>query len=216
MVEIIEILRQEHRNIEKLLSVLEQELSVFARGERPDYEVVGAIIEYFKQYPDSCHHPKEDIIYEKFKALNPGRAASITDLQGEHREGAERLRRVARIIDEVINDQDLLRESVEQIVRDFIDSERKHIALEDEIIFPAIVETLKAGDWADIALILADRYGPPSKADFEEQSALFAGIYSSLNRKQLEIARLKREVTKLKAERDILKNCLGPLPACAQ
>ena len=46
MVEIIEILRQEHRNIEKLLSVLEQELSVFARGERPDYEVVGAIIKY--------------------------------------------------------------------------------------------------------------------------------------------------------------------------
>ena len=32
---------------------------------------------------------------------------------------------------------------------------------------------------------------------------------------QLEIARLKREVTKLKAERDILKNCRGPLPACA-
>jgi hemerythrin-like domain-containing protein len=180
MVEIIEILRQEHRNIEKLLSVLEQELSVFARGERPDYEVVGAIIEYFKQYPDSCHHPKEDIIYEKFKALNPGRAASITDFQGEHREGAERLRRVARIIDEVINDQDLLRESVEQIVRDFIDSERKHIALEDEIIFPAIVETLKAGDWADIALILADRYGPPSKADFEEQ-------FSTVRRNILEL-----------------------------
>ena len=33
---------------------------------------------------------------------------------------------------------------------------------------------------------------------------------------QLEIARLKREVIKLKAERDILKNCRGPLPACAR
>ena len=31
---------------------------------------------------------------------------------------------------------------------------------------------------------------------------------------QLEIARLKREVIKLKAERDIVKNCRGPLPAC--
>jgi transposase len=31
---------------------------------------------------------------------------------------------------------------------------------------------------------------------------------------QLEIARLKREVIKLKGERDILKNCHGPLPAC--
>jgi transposase-like protein len=33
---------------------------------------------------------------------------------------------------------------------------------------------------------------------------------------QLEIAQLKREVIKLKAERDILKNCHGPLPACAR
>jgi transposase-like protein len=32
---------------------------------------------------------------------------------------------------------------------------------------------------------------------------------------QLEIAQLKREVAKLKAERDILKNCPGPLHACA-
>jgi len=33
---------------------------------------------------------------------------------------------------------------------------------------------------------------------------------------QSEIARLKREVAKLKAERDILKNYSGRLSACAQ
>ena len=33
---------------------------------------------------------------------------------------------------------------------------------------------------------------------------------------QLEIERLRREVIKLKAERDILKNRRGPLPACAR
>ena len=52
MVEIIEILREEHRNIQKLLRVMEQELNVFDRGERPDYEVFGAIIEFFKMYPE--------------------------------------------------------------------------------------------------------------------------------------------------------------------
>ena len=67
MFEIIEILRQEHRNIEKLLLVMEQELSFFDRGERPNYEAFGAIIEFFRMYPDSCPHPKQDIIYEKFK-----------------------------------------------------------------------------------------------------------------------------------------------------
>ena len=31
-----------------------------------------------------------------------------------------------------------------------------------------------------------------------------------------EVARLKRELAKVTAERDILKNCRGPLPACAR
>jgi hemerythrin-like domain-containing protein len=180
MVEIIEILRQEHRNIEKLLRVMEQELSIFDRGERPDYEVFAAVIEFFKKYPDSCHHPKEDIIYEKFRARDPDRAASIADLQAEHREGAMRLRRVAQAIDSVLNDQELLRQNVDRIVRDFIDNERKHIALEDDVIFPAIMDTLQPGDWAEIALTQADRYGPPSKADFEEQ-------FSTLRRNILEL-----------------------------
>lgn len=166
---IIEMLGQEHRDIEKLLDVMEQELNVFDRGERPDYEVIGAVIDFFAKYPDSCHHPKEDIVYEKFKARAPERAASIADLRAEHREGALRLRRVADAINKVLNDQDLHRDSVDRIVRDFIDNERKHIALEDQEVFPAIVETLRSEDWADIALKIADRYGPPSKADFEEQ-----------------------------------------------
>ena len=93
------------------------------------------------------------------------------------------MRRVAQAIDSVLNDQELLRENVDRIIRDFIDNERKHIALEDEVIFPAIVDTLQPGDWADIALTLADRYGPPSQADFEEQ-------FSTLRRNILEFADL--------------------------
>jgi hypothetical protein len=40
---VIERLSQEHRNIERLLTVLERELEVFDRGNRPDYEVIRAI-----------------------------------------------------------------------------------------------------------------------------------------------------------------------------
>jgi hemerythrin-like domain-containing protein len=67
MTYVVEVLRQEHRNIEKLLRILERELSVFDRGNRPNYEVVLGVIDYFKDYPDSCHHPKEDIIFEKLQ-----------------------------------------------------------------------------------------------------------------------------------------------------
>ena len=169
MVEIIEILRREHHDIEILLRVMEQELNVFDRGERPDYEVLGAIIEFFKKYPATCHHPKEDVIYEKFRARAPDRAASIADLEAEHREGAVRLHRVAESMQKVLDDQEVLREDVDRIVRDFIENQRKHIALEEKVIFPAILDALQPADWADVALTMADRYGPPSTADFEEE-----------------------------------------------
>ena len=41
---IIERLSREHRNIEKLLAILERELEIFDRGDRPDYEVIHATI----------------------------------------------------------------------------------------------------------------------------------------------------------------------------
>ncbi len=74
---IIDLLRQEHRNMEKLLLVLEQELSVFDWAERPDYEVVWKIISYFKVYPDAYHHPQEDLIFKKVEARDPVAAANL-------------------------------------------------------------------------------------------------------------------------------------------
>jgi hemerythrin-like domain-containing protein len=56
MATIIDVLRREHRNIENLLVILERELSVFDRGERPSYEVIQAVISYFEVYPDTYHH----------------------------------------------------------------------------------------------------------------------------------------------------------------
>jgi len=169
MIEIIEVLRQEHRNIEKLLRVLERELSVFDRGDRPDYEVVLAVIDYFKDYPDSCHHPKEDIIVGKFRARDPVAAATIGDLEAQHREGASRLRRVAQAVERVLSDQDLWRQTIVDIIRDFINHERQHMAMEERVVFPAVLKALRAEDWADIARQVAGRYGPPSQPDFEER-----------------------------------------------
>jgi hemerythrin-like domain-containing protein len=179
MIEIIEILRQEHRNIEKLLGVLERELNVFGRGDRPDYEVVLAVVDYFKGYPDSCHHPKEDIIVEKFKARDALAASTIGDLAAEHREGARRLQRVAQAVEDVLSDQGLLRQTVNDIVRDFVNHEWRHMAMEERVVFPAVIKALRSEDWADIALQLADRYGPPSESNFEEK---FAALWRDIVR----------------------------------
>src|SRR3974390_1544414 len=125
---IIDLLRQEHRNIEKLLLVLERELEVFARGERPDYEVVQAVIEYFQVYPDAYHHPQENLVFEKLKLRDSATAANVGDLVAEHRIGSERLYRVAQAIESVLADRELLRQTVNDIIRDFIEHKQRQIS----------------------------------------------------------------------------------------
>lgn len=157
---IIDTLRQEHRNFETLLLVLERELDLFARGERPDYEVVHAVIAYFQVYPDACHHPLEDIVFERLKARDSAAAERIGDLTADHRRGTERLRRVASVVEKVLADQELLRQTVNDVIRDFIDQERHHMAMEARYFFPAAVQALQSQDWAEIAARLADQKDP--------------------------------------------------------
>ena len=73
---------------------------------------------------------------------------------------AARLRDVATAVDRVLNDEDLVRHAVSEIVRNFIERERQHMAKEERMVFPAALDVLQSADWADIALRMADRYDP--------------------------------------------------------
>jgi len=169
MTRTIDILRTEHNNMDRLLCVLERELNIFNQGNRPDYEVLRAIVDYFKDYPDCCHHPKEDKIIAMLKVRDPTVAASIGDLNAAHQEGTKLLNRVAQAIESVLRDQDILRQSVDHIVRDFIDNERRHMALEEQVIFPAALRVLRPEAWTEINTEFADNQDPLSHSSLEQK-----------------------------------------------
>jgi hemerythrin-like domain-containing protein len=174
---IIELLSREHRNIETLLAVLERELEIFDRGGRPDYEVIRAIISYFELYPEVYHHPQEDLVFAKLKIRDPAAAAKIGNLAHEHQKGAERLRRVAQAVDSVLADREIPRQNVDNIVRDFIGHERRHIMMEDRDFFPAALKALEPQDWTEIASAFTSPKDPLfSEAAEETFDALRARI----------------------------------------
>jgi hemerythrin-like domain-containing protein len=174
---IIERLSREHRNIEMLLAVLERELGIFDCGDRPDYEVIRAIISYFELYPEVYHHPQEELVFAKLKIRDPAAAAKVGNLGLEHQKGAERLRRVAQAVDSVLADREILRQHVDNIVRDFIEHERRHIMMEDRDFFPAALKALEPLDWTEIASALTSHKDPLfSEAAEETFDALRARI----------------------------------------
>jgi hemerythrin-like domain-containing protein len=146
----IDLLRDEHRDIEQLLKVLEDEVKVFDRRERPDYEVIQAIIDYFQDYPDCCHHPKEDMIFDRLKARDPLAAKRVGDVEAEHQQETERLDLVANVVRNVLLDREILRETFGKVMRDFIDHQRRHMAMEERTLFPAAANALRPTDWQEI------------------------------------------------------------------
>jgi hemerythrin-like domain-containing protein len=169
MPKIIDILLEEHQNIEKLLLVLEHELGVFDRSERADYEILQTIIQYFQDYPESCHHPKEEMIFEKLKARDPAAAERVGDVEGDHEVEAKRLRSFARAVDAVLADQEFLRENFHMAVHDFVDHQRQHLEKEERLLFPAAVKALRPEDWAEIDARLDDRKDPLFNSVVEEK-----------------------------------------------
>ena len=169
MPKIIDILLDEHQNIEKLLLVLEHELEVFDRSGRPDYEILQSIIQYFQDYPESCHHPKEEMIFEKLKLRDPAAAKRFGDVEAEHGLEAKRLGSFARAVEYILADQEFLRESFHLAVHDFIEHQRQHLQKEEQLLFPTAVKALRSDDWAEIDARLDDRKDPLFNSIVEER-----------------------------------------------
>jgi hemerythrin-like domain-containing protein len=160
MARIIEILLEEHRNIDKLLLVLAQELEVFDRSEVPDYEILRAVIEYFEDYPESCHHPKEDLVFEKLKLRDPAEANRVGDAEAEHQIETNRLRRFSQAVEDILAGREFLRQIFHNVAHDFIKHQRQHMEKEERLLFPAAAKALRPEDWAQIDARLNDRKDP--------------------------------------------------------
>lgn len=160
MSNIIQILLEEHRNIDKLLLVLENELEVFDRSEVPDYEILQAVLQYFEDYPEKFHHPKEDMVFEKLKMRDPAAAERIGDVEAEHELETSRLHRLVEAVEEILAGREFLRQAFHDVVSDFIKHQRQHMDKEERLLFPAAVQRLRPEDWADIDARLNDRKDP--------------------------------------------------------
>lgn len=160
MSNIIQILLEEHRNIDKLLLVLERELDVFDRSEAPDYEIFQAVIQYFQDYPENCHHPKEDMVFEKLKARDAAAADRVGDAEADHRVETLRLRRLVEAVEDILAGREFLRQTFHDVVHEFIAHQRQHMDKEERLLFPAAIKGLRPEDWADIDARLNDRKDP--------------------------------------------------------
>jgi hemerythrin-like domain-containing protein len=150
MVQAIDQLRRDHRNMRLLLDMVEEETNAWRESRVPDFDLLRMIAEYTLHYPELIHHPKEDLLFEWLVRRDPGAKPVIGDLVGEHRRLAELTRRFAAAMSNAAHDVELPREWLDSLTGEYLLANRLHMQTEEEHLLPRAMAMLKEEDWAAI------------------------------------------------------------------
>ena len=133
--QVLDELREDHRNLTLLLNLLEAECESASVDESPDFELLHDIMQYMTVYSDAVHHPKEDLVYDLLRQRGAEYAQGLEGVEPDHREIAELGAALRSDIDAIISGAAVTREHLVSDLRDYSDRLRKHMAWEEEDLF---------------------------------------------------------------------------------
>ncbi|MBK8103825.1 MAG: hemerythrin domain-containing protein [Cellvibrionales bacterium] len=149
--EVMRHLHEEHKYISRLLYVLQEQLELIEAGEMPDLTVMHDTASYMQDHADHSHHAKEDIIYRKLSECGDEQKAAAVTLLMDHETISKKSEALVRSINEA--QLELSKDNQKMLhlrCEDYIASMRKHMDYEESQVFPLVLESLSAEDWADI------------------------------------------------------------------
>jgi hemerythrin-like domain-containing protein len=155
MIEIMRMLLDDHRNMAKLLEVLDRQILQLAQAGTADYNLIKDILDYTLHYPTRIHHPLEDLVYQKLKIRDANWAETLNNVEEEHAKLETLTRQFAMTISRCLQGEKCSREQVVQIGQDLVNLSQRHMNIEEAMLFPAAQGNFTPSDWADIALALA-------------------------------------------------------------
>ena len=160
MVQIIDQLGRDHRNLRLLLDIVEEEMDAYREGRVPDFDLLRLIAEYTLHYPDLVHHPRENVVFERLLMRDLGAKAVVGDLVQDHRRLAELTRKFAGAVSNAARDVQLPREWLDALAKEYLLANRLHMQLEEEHFLPRAMALLTEDDWAAIDEKLAHADDP--------------------------------------------------------
>ena len=166
--EALRIIKDEHRKLWRIAITVDQVLDDMQADGKVDGAFLGSVFDYFEQFVDDCHHPKEDdYLFRLLRQRSPEAAAVLDRLQADHRNAPGNLKAL----------RDLLAAGapVAQLakgLRAYIKAAEEHIRVEETEVFPLAKAALTAADWQEIDAAFLDNadpaFGAQAQANFRE------------------------------------------------
>lgn len=148
---IMKELHQEHRNLKRLLEMLERKVERFRAGTHPNFQLMSDVVSYVGGYADTHHHPREDRMCAHFQGRDSELDRLMKKCEEDHAELKQLSTHLNDSIEGVLNDAavlplDALFDSLEH----FVKRESEHLDFEEGTLFPKIEAIAGDQDWAAI------------------------------------------------------------------
>jgi len=147
-----EILKQEHRNIERMLNVMERAVARGIAGKAVQAQVFRDAIHFVQQYADRCHHGKEeDLLFAAMEQRGFSREAGpIAVMLFEHERGRYHIKSMNEAVERYAGGEKGAMSDIQTHALGFIGLLRQHIQKEDNVLFPMADHHLNQADIAQL------------------------------------------------------------------
>jgi hemerythrin-like domain-containing protein len=178
MSQAIHVIKAEHRNLFRVVNVLDVIVRDMEGGAAPDFGLLDAILGYIEEFPDRYHHPKEDdYLFKRLRLREPAAAAILEELEDEHHLFAARMKTLKEALDAFRRGHPKGGEDFRLAVREYVRFQTKHLQKEEGVVLPMALRCLTAEDWAEIDAAFADNKDPLfGGAARDEARALYSRI----------------------------------------
>lgn len=145
-------IKQEHYALGMVVAVLARLLGdIAAQRAAPDFALFAAALYYIDDFPERCHHPKEDeYLFKALRGRTARHNAALDDLQAEHVRSAQMVGYLHQALTHYQGGAPEGLERFRAAVEAYAAMLRDHIHKEDELLARA-PDDLTEADWSRIA-----------------------------------------------------------------
>ena len=165
--EAIRVIVNEHRALAAVLhGMLYLVHEIRDHGDKPDFNLFGAMIYYIDSFPECFHHPKEDqYLYRFLRARHPEAAPLLDRLKIEHRTGAEKIRALEQALARYQQGGRAEFSNFLAAVEDYAAFHWEHMRAEEQEALPLAEKHLSVADWKAIDAAFLGHNDPMLGAD---------------------------------------------------
>ncbi len=188
--EVMRHLHNEHKYISRLLDVLQEQVELINTGEKPDLVVMRDVALYMKEYADTSHHTKEDIIYRKLSEYGDLQESEAVSLLIDHETTSKKSEALVRSIEDAQLELTRARQKTLRLrCEDYIAHMQQHMDYEESQVFPLVLASLSEEDWSDIIIDIQPDKDPLFGHIVEQRyENLLQAISSSMERAAEDVA----------------------------